>query len=110
VPNEERTPRAPARSPEQRLRALAKANQVRSARAHLKRELAHGNVQLTQVLADPPPCAASAKVRELLLAVPGIGPAKADRALAHCRIAATKTLAGLTHRQRTELGELVQHR
>jgi S13-like H2TH domain len=100
----------PAPSPQQRQSALAKANQVRSARAQLKRELAAGQTALTQVLADPPPYAASAKIRELLLAVPGIGPAKADRALTHCRIATAKTLAGLTNRQRTELGELLHER
>jgi len=110
VPEKERTPRAPTRSPEQRQRALAKANQIRSARAHLKQELARGQVELTQVLADPPPYAANAKVRELLLVVPGIGPAKADRALMHCRIAAAKTLAGLSDRQRTELGDLLRYR
>ena len=81
-----------------------------AANAHLKRDLAAGQIELTQVLAGPPPCAASAKIRELLLAVPGIGPAKADRALTHCRIAAAKTLADLSNRQRTELGQLLHHR
>lgn len=110
LPNDERSLRAPARSLEQRQRALAKANQIRTQRARLKRELAAGRIELTRVLADPPPCAASAKIRELLLVVPGIGPAKADRALTHCRIAAAKTLAGLSYRQRAELGELLHHR
>jgi hypothetical protein len=110
LPDEERQPPAPTRSFEQRQRALAKANQIRSQRARLKRELAAGHIELTQVLADPPPCAASAKIRELLLVVPGIGPAKADRALTQCRIAAAKTLAGLSNRQRTELSELLHHR
>jgi guanylate kinase len=110
VPDAQRTPRTPTRSPEQRLRALANANQVRSQRARLKRELAAGQIELTQVLADPPACAASAKIRELLLRVPGIGPAKADRALTRCRIAAAKTLASLSNRQRAELGDLLHHR
>jgi hypothetical protein len=37
VPGVSRTPTTPGRSPEQRLRALAKANEVRLARAQLKR-------------------------------------------------------------------------
>src|SRR6266702_7669525 len=95
VPVVSRRP-APGRSPEQRLRALAKANEVRLARAQLKRELAAGRIELAQVLADPPPCAQTAKVRELLLVVPRIGPARADRLLAHRRIAHTKTVGGLS--------------
>jgi guanylate kinase len=49
-------------------------------------------------------------VRDLLLCVPGIGPTRADRTLTHCRIAAGKTLAGLTDRQRTELAHLLHCR
>ena len=108
VASDERSPSAPARSPEQRLHALAKANQVRSARAQLKRDLAANSVELTRILADPPPCAHTARVRELLVAVPGIGPARASRALSHCRIAEAKTIAGLSGRQRAELIDLLQ--
>lgn len=98
-----REPVAPARSPQQRLLALARANEVRMARAHLKREIAAGSIAFAQVLADPPACARTAKVGDLLLSVPGIGPAKTDRALAHCRIANAKTIGGLSNRQRAAL-------
>ena len=104
---ESRKPTAPGRSPEQRLRALDKANEVRCSRAQLKRELAAGTIELAQVLTDPPPCAQTAKLRELLLAVSGFGPARVHRALAHCRIASAKTVAGLSDRQRAELIELL---
>jgi hypothetical protein len=106
VPVVSRTP-APGRSPEQRLRALAKANEVRLARAQLKREVATGRLALARVLADPPTCAQTAKVRELLLVVPRIGPARADRVLARCRIAHAKTVGGLSDRQRAELVALL---
>ena len=89
------------------MRALAKANEVRVERARLKRAVAAGRIQLARVVADPPACAQTAKVRELLLAVPRIGPARADRLLARCRIAHAKTLAGLSERQRGELVELL---
>ena len=98
----------PARSPEQRLRALEKANDVRRARAELKRELAAGRIKLAQVLSDPPPSVRTARLRELLLAVPKFGPARVQRALAHCRIADAKTVAGLSDRQRSELIELLR--
>jgi hypothetical protein len=45
----------------------------------------------------------SARVRDLLLALPWIGPVKAGRMLAQCGIAHSKTLGGLTDRQRAEL-------
>ncbi len=107
VPRQRSESTIPGRSPEQRLRALEKANDVRRACAELKRELAAGRITLAQILGDPPPCARTAKVRELLLAVPKIGPAKVHRGLAHCRIADTKTVTGLSDRQRSELIELL---
>lgn len=61
------------------------------------------------MLHDPPTCAQTAKLRELLLAVPRIVPARVHRALAHCRIAYAKTVAGLSDRQRAELIELLRH-
>jgi S13-like H2TH domain len=109
VQPEHRTASVPARSPKQRERALAKANEVRLARAHLKRDLAAGRVQLAAVLIDPPPCAQTAKLRDLLLALPKIGPARVNRALAHCRIADSKTVAGLSDRQRAALIQVLHH-
>jgi hypothetical protein len=69
----------------------------------LKRALAGGSVMFAEVLANPPACALTARVGDLLLFVPGIGPAKSARALAHCRIADTKTIGGLSDRQRAAL-------
>lgn len=92
----------------QRLRALGLANAVRSERARLKRRLAEGTLELSSVITDPPACARTARVYELLLALPKVGPAKANRWLSRCRIAPSKTLAGLTDRQRRELLELLR--
>jgi S13-like H2TH domain len=108
VAGDDTRPSAPTRSPEQRLHALAHANQIRGARAQLKRDLAASSVKLAHILADPPPCAHTAKVRDLLVAVPGIGPARASRTLSHCRIAETKTVAGLSPRQRAALIDLLR--
>ena len=96
----------PGRSREQRLRALEQANEVRTARAKLKKELASGKIELVQILADPPACVRTARVREVLLAVPKIGSVRAGRILAQCGIAHSKTLGGLTDRQRGELIDL----
>src|SRR6266508_1541475 len=48
-----------ARSLEQRLRALARANEVRVERARLKRRVAAGRIPLAGVVADPVGCANS---------------------------------------------------
>jgi len=105
----ERSERAPAQTLEQRLRALRQANEIRSRRAALKKELASGRVRIADVLARPPAYAKTAKVRDLLLAVPKVGPARAARVLSRCRIAPAKTVAGMTERQRGELIELFRH-
>lgn len=106
--SEKRRSETPARSPEQRLRALAIANEVRTGRAQLKRDIAAGTVALVDILASPPGCAHTARVAELLLAVPGVGPARVRRMLAHCRISEAKTLTGLTGRQRADLINLLR--
>jgi hypothetical protein len=93
----------PGRSREQRLRALRLANEIRSARAKLKKDLASGKIELAQILAQPPEYVRTARVRDVLLALPKIGSVKAGRILADCGIAHSKTLGGLTDRQRTEL-------
>jgi hypothetical protein len=99
----------PGRSREQRLRALQQANEIRLARAKLKKELASGKLELAQILAEPPACVRTARLRELLLALPKIGSVKAGRILAQCGIAHSKTLAGLSDRQRAELLNLFRH-
>jgi hypothetical protein len=96
----------PGRSREQRLRALERANEVRTARARLKQQLAAGEIELAQIVAEPPACVRTARLRDLLLVVPKIGSVRAGRILAHCGIAHSKTLAGLTNRQRSELIDL----
>jgi hypothetical protein len=82
------------------LSALDRANDVRSKRALVKRELGAGTLRIVDLLADPPGCVDTAKVRQLLLALPGFGPVKVRRLLAQCGIAEAKTVAGLTDRQR----------
>jgi hypothetical protein len=94
---------APGRSREQRLRALRLANEIRSARAKLKKDLASGKIELAQILVQPPECMRTARVRDVLLTLPKIGSVKTGRILTDCGIAHSKTLSGLTDRQRTEL-------
>lgn len=103
-----KTPDALTRSHIQRMDALARANHIRTQRAKIKRELRAGRVSIDQLLLDPPSCVDTAKVFDLLLAVPRYGRVKVNKILAHCRISPSKTIGGLSERQRTELVVLLR--
>jgi len=94
---------APERSLDQRLDALARANQVRSRRAALKAELKRGDVSVREVLVAPPDYMLTAKVIDLLMAAPKRGRVKATRIMEECRISPSKTIGGISERQRTAL-------
>ncbi len=94
---------APERSLNQRMDALQRANQIRTRRAQLKRDLKGGRVSIQKLLLDPPDFLETAKVFDMLLAVPKYGRVKANKVLQQCRIAPSKTIGGLSERQRTEL-------
>src|SRR4051794_41847559 len=94
---------APERSLTQRMDALQRANEIRTRRASLKRELKAGRTQIHGLLLDPPEYLQTAKVFDLLLAVPKYGRVKVNRILTHCRISPSKTIGGLSERQRNEL-------
>jgi hypothetical protein len=94
---------APERSLNQRMEALQKANIVRSRRAQLKRDLKAGRVSIDTLLLEPPDYLETAKVFDMLLAVPKYGRVKANKVLQTCRISPSKTIGGLSDRQRAEL-------
>ena len=94
---------APARSLDQRMEALQRANDVRVRRAQLKRDLKAGREEIESILLDPPGWVETAKVFDMLMAVPKFGRVKAARFLNMCRISQSKTVGGLSDRQRSEL-------
>ena len=93
----------PGRSLDQRIDALSRANEVRALRAQLKRDLKAGRVSIGALLLDPPPYLESAKVFDMLLALPKYGRVKATKILHSCRVSPSKTFGGLSERQRAEL-------
>jgi hypothetical protein len=94
---------APVRSLDQRMDALKRANDIRVKRAQLKKDLKDGRVQVEKILQNPPDYVSTAKVIDILMAVPKFGRVKAARFLNTCRISQSKTVGGLSDRQRTEL-------
>ena len=99
---------APERSLVQRMEALQRANDIRSRRAQLKRDLKAGRTPIHELLLDPPDYLQTAKVFDLLLAVPKYGRVKVNKILGQCRISPSKTLGGLSERQRGELVALLR--
>ena len=93
----------PERSRDQRMEALARANEIRIRRAELKRDLKAGRRTIQGLLIDTPDYLETAKVFDMLLAVPKYGRVKVNKMLSQCRIAPSKTIGGLSDRQRSEL-------
>ena len=79
------------------------ANAVRTQRAALKADLKRGAVSVAALIADPPQCLASAKLADVLRALPGYGPAKVTHLLERCQVSPRKSFGGLTERQREAL-------
>ena len=103
VPPQTTPVQAPVRSLDQRMEALKRANDIRVKRAQLKKDLKSGTVSIEQILGAPPEYVSTAKVFDMLMAVPKLGRVKATRFLNLCRISQSKTVGGLSERQRSEL-------
>jgi hypothetical protein len=99
---------APERSLVQRMDALQRANEIRTKRAQLKRDLKGGRHSIQQLLLQPPDYVETAKVVDMLLAVPKYGRVKVDKILRQCKISPSKTVGGLSERQRNELVGLLR--
>jgi S13-like H2TH domain len=93
------------RTAEQRFAALQRANEIRTARAQLKKRLepGAGGLTVSQILANPPDYVETMKVYDLLMAIPKWGITKSLNAMRAVDIAPGKTVGGLSPRQRREL-------
>ncbi len=99
---------APERSRAQRMDALERANRVRTKRADLKRNLKAGRADAHALIADPPTYADTMKLWDLLIALPKYGRVKVNKVLTQCRVSPSKTLGGLSERQRSEIVSLLR--
>ena len=84
----------------QRLRALERANEVRLARAGLKRRIADGEVLAADVILQCPWEARSWAIGELLLSQRRWGSTRCRKFLSRHQIFETKQVGTLTERQR----------
>ena len=84
----------------QRLRALERANEVRLARAELKRRIAEGDVSAAKVILDSPWEASSWTVGDLLMSQRRWGQTRCRKFLVRNQIGEMKQVGALTARQR----------
>jgi hypothetical protein len=99
------TTMAPA--PPQHMRALQRANEVRLARAELKRSIGVGGISVGEVIMACPWEAASMTIAELLTSQRRWGTSRASKFLAGIGMPETKTVGSMTERQRALLAALV---
>jgi hypothetical protein len=84
----------------QRLRALERANEIRLARAELKRRIAEGDTSVADVLLDPPSEAGSWAIGDVLTSQRRWGSTRCRKFLSRNHILETKPVGALTERQR----------
>jgi hypothetical protein len=89
----------------QRLQALERANEIRLARAELKRQIAYGTISAADVILEPPLEAHSWAIAELLLSQRRWGDTRCRKFLMRNQISETKAVGALTERQRRLLAE-----
>jgi hypothetical protein len=91
----------------QHMRALERANEVRVARAELKRRVAFGDIDAAEVILYCPWEARSMAVAELLICQHSWGASRCRKILGLLPISERKTVGSMTDRQRHALATLV---
>lgn len=93
--------------PPQYMRALQRANEVRLARAELKRRVASGEVAVAEVILDCPWEAQSMAVADLLMSQRRWGQTRCRKFLSQIQMSEKKTLGSMTERQRRTLAAML---
>jgi hypothetical protein len=91
----------------QQMRALQRANEVRSARTRLRKEVKAGEIAVADLVADPPEVIHGMEIFELLTAQRRWGRVKALRLLAIIQLRENKMIGEMTERQRRFLVHLL---
>jgi hypothetical protein len=91
----------------QHMQALQRANEVRLARAELKRSVADGRTTVGAVILGCPWEAASMTIAELLLSQRRWGATRCSKFLVEIGLTETKTVGSMTDRQRRALATMI---
>jgi hypothetical protein len=89
------------------MRALARANEVRLARAELKRRIAHGDLAVTEVVLASPWEAESMTIADLLMSQRRWGNTRCRKLLQGVPMSENKSVGSMTERQRRALAALL---
>ena len=92
----------------QHMRALERANQVRLARAALKRRIATGALDAADVILECPWEAESMAVADLLMSQRRWGQTRCRKFLAQIPMSEKKTIGSMTDRQRRTLAAMLR--
>lgn len=92
----------------QYMRALERANQVRLARAELKRKVATEEIGVAEVILECPWEAQSMAVADLLMSQRRWGQTRCRKFLSQIPMSEKKTVGSMTERQRRTLAELLE--
>jgi len=93
----------------QHMWALDRANEIRLARAELKRGVARGDIDVADVILQRPREAHSMPVAELLMSQSRWGETRSRKILALLPVSERKTVGSLTSRQRGVLADALVH-
>jgi hypothetical protein len=96
-----------APAPPQYMRALERANEVRLARAELKRRIAVGEIDAAEVILECPWEARSMAIADLLISQRRWGQLRCRRFLAQVPMPEKKTIGSMTDRQRRTLAAML---
>lgn len=91
----------------QYMRALQRANEVRLARAELKRRVAVGEIDVAEVIRECPWEAESMAVADLLMSQRRWGQTRCRKFLAEVPMSENKTIGSMTDRQRRTLAMML---
>ena len=89
------------------MRALKRANEVRLARAELKRRVAVGEIEAADVILDCPWEAQSMAVADLLMSQRRWGQTRCRKFLSQIPMSEKKTVGSMTERQRRTLAAML---
>jgi hypothetical protein len=90
------------------MEALENANYIRTTRAQFKRDLKARRKVAHDHILEPPEWLETMKLFDMILAMPKYGRVKTNKILVQCRISPSKTVGGLSLRQRTEVVSMLR--
>lgn len=95
----------PKLTPEQKKKALEKAQEMRRARAELRNKLKRGDISFAEILEKDDPVVGRMRVSYLLKSLPRIGKVKAEKIMEEVGIDESRRVQGLGKRQKEALLE-----